>query len=82
MDITPAQKRKNTIAAKYNADWYKTQGLKAKETMLKKDPDHFKKISVLGGKATYEGKGFAGNKERASLAGKIGKRRKRIAEQE
>lgn len=57
-----------------------TGGLKTRQKMLERDPDFYKRIGQLGGKAS-KGGGFAAEgrgkdgltgKERASLAGKVG----------
>lgn len=51
----------------------KTGGQKTKATNLKSNPNYYKEIGRLGGKAPYTGKkGFAANLELARIAGAIG----------
>lgn len=50
-------------------------GIKARETLLKKDPDFYKKLGKLGGKVKNSRKGFGTNRELASEVGKIGGQR-------
>lgn len=47
-------------------------GLKVRDANLARDPDHYKKIGKLGGKAKFPGKGFAANPELARIAGARG----------
>lgn len=54
----------------------KIGGEKARKTLLERDPDHFKKLGALGGKAKVP-KGFAMNKELARKAGRKGAGKKR-----
>ena len=61
-------------------------GKKAAETNLANDPDFYKRIGSLGGKAPYRGKkGFAANPVLASIVGtkggRISKRRKVIKDE-
>jgi len=63
-----------------NMSGNRSGGLKAKQTLLKKDPDFYKNIGAKGGKTpTTKPKGFAANPElaRASGAkgGKVSRRR-------
>lgn len=51
-------------------------GLKAKATMLEKDPDYYKKLGRAGGSVKVS-KGFGKNRELASKVGKIGGSRSR-----
>lgn len=55
----------------------KAGGIKTRETILARDPDHYRKVGALGGKKTYEsGKlalvSFASDPERARRAGAKG----------
>lgn len=51
----------------------KEGGLKARDRNLARDPEFYKRIGRLGGKAPNKTpKGFAANRELASSAGKIG----------
>lgn len=54
----------------------KIGGLKAKKKNLEKDPDHYKRIGAIGGKASNTG-GFAANRELASKVGRIGGKKSR-----
>lgn len=47
-------------------------GKKVAAKMLARDPDFYKKIGALGGAAKWPTKGFGGDKQRASNAGKKG----------
>lgn len=54
----------------------KLGGLKAAHKNLANDPDFYKKIGAMGGKASKTG-GFYANRELASIAGRIGGRKSR-----
>lgn len=49
-------------------------GLKARDKNLAKDPDFYKRIGSIGGKAKVPTKGFASNPELARIAGAKGGR--------
>lgn len=46
-----------------------TGGAKARDKMLANDPDHYRKIGAIGGRACVETKGFGSNPELAREAG-------------
>ena len=55
----------------------KEGGIKTRDKILARDPDHYKKIGAIGGKKGHTG-GFAANPELARIAGaKGGKKSKR-----
>lgn len=47
-------------------------GLRAKVTLLKRNPNHFMDIGSLGGRVKSPLKGFGSNRKLASTAGRIG----------
>ncbi len=54
----------------------KTGGIKARNTMLSKDPDFYRRIGAEGGRNGHTG-GFYDSPERARLAGAKGGRKSR-----
>lgn len=49
----------------------KEGGIKTRDKILARDPDHYKKIGAIGGKNGHTG-GFAANPELAKIAGTKG----------
>ena len=55
----------------YSLEARKENGKQARDKLLARDPNYYKKLGAKGGKASKTG-GFAANRELASKAGRIG----------